>query len=529
LIVRTELGLGHSAIALADLIAVRLMFPPRGHCNQRSQEPPMAADWIALDRRSFLNAVGRTGAALTVPTLRWGAAIAGQNAALLPVAARAATAETLLQPPEIRSKNGVLEATITAAPGRVRLGDYAFPGSLYNGAYIPPVLRSRVGDTMRITFQNNLPDDPSNLHYHGLVVSPQGRSDNVFVHVHPGHDFKYEVRIPDNGRQGPGLFWYHPHAHGVVAKQMLGGMSGALVIDGSEQLFPILRDLPERFFLMKHAEIGDGNQIISINGQLNPMVPIRPGEMQFWRIANIGATLFIKMRIAGMPLYVVATDGHPLSQPQRLTEFFLGPGQRIDTIAIGPEPGEYAMGTTAFQNEAWRKPDPAQGLATIVAEGSPATGVGIEAEVMRQRVQGERWITEVRSAPIARRRTLEYSKTPDRHTFMIDGRVTDENRVDETVKLGNTEEWTVVNTDQQYHSFHIHQTAFLVTEINGVPQNEDSLRDTFSIPPATDAGPGVLKVVIPFTDPVIVGRFVYHCHAVDHEDKGMMGIVEVVA
>ncbi len=83
--------------------------------------------------------------------------------------------------------------------------------------------------------------------------------------------------------------------------------------------------------------------------------------------------------------------------------------------------------------------------------------------------------------------------------------------------------------DRQYHSFHIHQTAFLVTEVNGVRRNEGSLRDTFSTPPATDAGPGLLKVVIPFTDPVIVGRFVYHCHAADHEDKGMMGIVEVVA
>jgi FtsP/CotA-like multicopper oxidase with cupredoxin domain len=112
---------------------------------------------------------------------------------------------------------------------------------------------------------------------------------------------------------------------------------------------------------------------------------------------------------------------------------------------------------------------------------------------------------------------------------MINGRVMDENRVDETVKLGDTEEWTIVNTDQQYHNFHIHQTGFLVTEINGVPQDEDSLRDTFSTTPATADGPGILKVVIPFTDPVIVGRFVYHCHAVDHEDKGMMGVVEVVA
>jgi suppressor of ftsI len=65
--------------------------------------------------------------------------------------------------------------------------------------------------------------------------------------------------------------------------------------------------------------------------------------------------------------------------------------------------------------------------------------------------------------------------------------------------------------------------------VNGAPRKEASLHDTFSVPPATEAAPGRLKVVIPFTDPVIVGRFVYHCHAVDHEDKGMMGVVEVVA
>ena len=140
-----------------------------------------------------------------------------------------------------------------------------------------------------------------------MSVSPQGNSDNVFVQVHPGTQFDYAVRIPSHGRQGPGLFWYHPHAHGFVTKQILGGMSGGLVVEGSDRLYPILSGLPERFFLIKHAELGEGNEIISINGQLNPLIDIRPGEMQFWRIAHIGATLFIRFRIGGMPLYVVAT------------------------------------------------------------------------------------------------------------------------------------------------------------------------------------------------------------------------------
>jgi suppressor of ftsI len=467
---------------------------------------------IRMNRRSFLEAAG----------------IAAGAPLLWPLHALASPATPLRQPPALSSTKGVLNTALTAAPGRVQLGDFAFPGLLYNGAYIPPLLRVRLGDTMRIRFSNALADDPSNLHYHGMSVSPQGNSDNVFVHVHPGGGFDYEVHVPAAGRQGPGLFWYHPHAHGVVDKQIRGGMSGGLVVEGSEALFPILKGLPERFLLLKHAELGE-SEIISINGQIEPLVEIRPGELQFWRIANIGAELFMRLRIEGMPLCVLATDGHPLSRPRKMTELFLGPGERVDAIAIGPPSGGYAMSTVPFQNEAWKKPEPARRLALIASRGARASRADAEAHIMGQRLAVGNWTDEVRSAPIAHRRTLTYSRTPDRKVFMIDGHVMEEDRIDQTVKLGDTEEWTVVNTDQQYHSVHIHQTAFLVTEVNGVRRNEDSLRDTFSVPPATAERPGVLKVVVPFTDPVIVGRFVYHCHAVDHEDKGMMGVIEVVA
>jgi FtsP/CotA-like multicopper oxidase with cupredoxin domain len=465
-----------------------------------------------MNRRSFLTAAG----------------VAAGSALLQLPRAAAGAQQPLIQPSEIRSRNGRLEIALSAAPGRVQLGEYTFPGLLYNGSYLPPLLRVRLGDTMRVRFTNALADDPSNLHYHGMSVSPQGKSDNVFVHVHPGQQFDYEVRIPAAGRQGPGLFWYHPHAHGVVEKQILGGMSGGLVVDGSEELFPMLADLPERFLLFKHVELSE-NEIFSINGQVGPLLQIRPGETQFWRIANIGATEFLNFRIEGMPLYVLATDGHPLSRPRKLTQLFLGPGERVDAIAIGPRAGEYAMRTISFQNEAWKKPEPSRPLATIVSAGPGVPAARTETGILGQRLAGPAWIDEVRASPIAKRRTLEYSRTADRKVFMICGRVMDENRVDQTVRLGDTEEWTVVNTDQQYHSFHIHQTPFLVTEVNGVRQSESSLRDTFSVPPATAGGQGVLKVVIPFTDPVIAGRFVYHCHAVDHEDKGMMGVVEVVA
>jgi cytochrome oxidase Cu insertion factor (SCO1/SenC/PrrC family) len=99
------------------------------------------------------------------------------------------------------------------------------------------------------------------------------------------------------------------------------------------------------------------------------------------------------------------------------------------------------------------------------------------------------------------------------------------------VRLGDTEEWTILNEDTQYHDFHVHQTGFLVTEINGRPARlvdpYDGLRDTFSVPPMADGRPGEMKAIIPFTDPTIVGRFVFHCHVVKHKDKGMMMSIEV--
>jgi FtsP/CotA-like multicopper oxidase with cupredoxin domain len=96
------------------------------------------------------------------------------------------------------------------------------------------------------------------------------------------------------------------------------------------------------------------------------------------------------------------------------------------------------------------------------------------------------------------------------------------NRTDLRVKLGAVEEWTIRNEADELHTFHIHQTPFQMVEINGVPQPPDDHRDIIDVPIG-----GEVKVIIPFTDPVIVGRFVYHCHILSHEDKGMMATIEV--
>jgi len=142
--------------------------------------------------------------------------------------------------------------------------------------------------------------------------------------------------------------------------------------------------------------------------------------------------------------------------------------------------------------------------------------------VLRQRVAMPRWINEVRLSAIARQPRIVYSRTEDRSVFMIDGRVMDDDRVDQMVKLGDTEAWTIVNTDQQYHSFHIHQTPFLVTEVNGVCSLPTPCR---SRPQPTSGRARSHHSVYGPRD----RRQLRLSHAVHHEDKGMMGSVLVVA
>ena len=111
--------------------------------------------------------------------------------------------------------------------------------------------------------------------------------------------------------------------------------------------------------------------------------------------------------------------------------------------------------------------------------------------------------------------------------FYINGKLFGERGTQTTIPLGSVEEWTIRNEDNQLHNFHIHQTPFLVTEINGTSQPMLSFFDTITVPSQVGDEPGSVKLKIPFTDPAIVGRFVFHCHVTKHEDKGMMQTIDV--
>ena len=146
--------------------------------------------------------------------------------------------ETFQIPPEIRSKDGVLETSISVEQKEITVGDQKVIARVYNGLYTPPLLRLSPGDTLKLHFTNNIKEE-TNIHYHGLGVSPLKNSDNVFIHIKPGETFDYEIKLPKD--HPPGLYWYHPHAHGKAEEQVASGMSGGLIVEG------LLDPLPKEF------------------------------------------------------------------------------------------------------------------------------------------------------------------------------------------------------------------------------------------------------------------------------------------
>src|SRR5262249_56846492 len=114
---------------------------------------------------------------------------------------------------------------------------------LYNDSYIPSVWRLKPGDTLTVALYNRL-QQPTNLHFHGLHVSPRANGDNVFVHVWPGESFQYRIQIPHD--HDSSLYWIHTHAHCFLSQQIIAALSGAIIVEGIAPRYPLLRNITKR-------------------------------------------------------------------------------------------------------------------------------------------------------------------------------------------------------------------------------------------------------------------------------------------
>lgn len=442
--------------------------------------------------------------------------------------------EPFRNPPIISSEDGVLDAVFNVDFSLNEVNGKQFTSSTYNGLYTPPVLIVNPGDTIRLHV-NNFIDQMTNVHYHGMNVSPLSPSDDIFIMIPPTGDFDYEVQIPENHPEG--MFYYHSHLYGLTEFQIMSGLSGGLIVNGILDPFPQLAGIKHQVMYLKDVQIIDGqvpseNVDISaptnatVNGQTNPVLSIRPGETQFWQIANIGADHYYDLELEGHQFFEIERDGNRHNQTVVKDEEYMPTASRVGVLVQGGKPGIYRLRAKKINTGPQGDHYGGVTMLTMVVEGDPVEDP-IELPIPQEEFPV---VEDLCDQPVQKDRTFVFSETENGDTFFINGKEFDPERVDTFVQIGGLERWTIQNTSQELHVFHIHLTDFQVCEVNGVPQPFVGRQDTVNLPyegqdPSWE-GPGEVVIVIDFTDPVIEGKAVYHCHIGQHEDNGMMAVFE---
>ena len=474
------------------------------------------------------------------------------------VIATALTAqETVVpDPPEVRAP-----MTLIAAYD----GDQGRNAFFFAGKPNAPTIRVLPGAVINLSYVNHLPIhsqercalgpclDHSNLHFHGLHVSPDKPQDDVLTMMStPGHTLHYRVQIPSYA--APGLYWYHTHPHGESARQALDGMSGAIVIDGIDRYYPELRQMRERVLVLRERDIENvtpnlrsellqrvgfssercgtsteqrPERIFTLNGEIRPQIPIQPGERQFWRIVNASPDRYADLQLGGQQWDVVALDGMPLAYHDRnrrslkIDHILLAPAARVEAIVTGPASGmRSTLSTRCLDTGPEGNLTPAMILADLVTgppAGEPSHKVPSTLGAPVYREFSRRRLDRVESS----RPDFTVVFSEDKNGFYINGRkfsMDDKPLV--KVRIGSLQHWRIINATSELHPFHIHQVHFLAYKINDARPARPEWLDTVNVPYG-----GAVDLVMDFTDPIIRGMSVFHCHLLNHEDKGMMAKV----
>jgi FtsP/CotA-like multicopper oxidase with cupredoxin domain len=523
------------------------------------------------------------------------------------------------QPKELRSHNGVLKLDLTYRNVKTTDGQEEYCYQSNDGSQAP-TLHLQPGDLLILRLKNKLAtplrtdsrashhvagmpiSEPcasaemtslsTNLHFHGLTVPAVCHEDDVLkTAVQPGDaPFAYRFRIPSD--EPPGLYWYHPHVHGFTNPQVLGGASGAVIIDGIERANQELAGLHEQLFVIRDQELLHPEAPPAKNGMTPPVfrdaegdilntgtgggkpakdlsinfvpvpypayppatIMVRPAERQLWRVLNASAITYIDLQIlaGGAPqsIGVVSLDGVPINENGMMRNrilwtdhVFLPPAARVEFIFKGlPTEAVAHLITRSVDTGPAGENDPARPLAKIVASDDatePLSRLAVSPRPLPRSTSV--WLGNVKPA---RTRKLYFSERPENPNvpgsptiFMItvDGKKPepyDQHAMepDIVVHQGDVEDWVIENRSTEAHTFHIHQVHFMLTQWNGAPVDEPFLRDTINVPYWKGQGTPYPSVTLrmDFRDPNAVGTFVYHCHLLEHEDGGMMGTIRVL-
>lgn len=461
-----------------------------------------------------------------------------------------ATGVALLEPTALRSAGGELAVRLEAAQGRVRVAGRQATVLGYNGGLPGPTLHLQPGDRLRVQLVNQL-STPTNLHAHGLHVSPEANGDNVFVTVEPGSAFDYDYQLPAD--HPPGVYWYHPHHHGNVAEQVFGGLYGAIIVgdpggaSGAVSAVPVTR---ERVMVISDITLdgagrvqtpgpmavmmGREGDLVLLNGQSRPVLNAQPGQRERWRIVNACSARYLRLRMDGQDLQLLGIDSGRFPAPRVVAEVVLTPGNRADLL-VTTRQGSSQLRALPYDRGGM--------MGMMGGASSPTTGTSTDGVVVASLavdggavpalapVPAQPQPRDLRSAALTGQRQLTFAMGMGGGGmggggmggggmgFTIDGKAFDPNRIDTAVAAGAVEEWTLTNTSPMDHPVHLHVWPMQIVAQNGQPLPAPTWQDVVNVPSR-----GSVTVRVAFD--TFTGRTVYHCHILDHEDNGMMGVID---
>jgi len=392
----------------------------------------------------------------------------------------------------------------------------------------------------------------TNLHFHGLNVPPVCHQDDVINTLLQSGDppFQYSIQIPSN--EPSGLYWYHPHPHGYTTSQVIGGASGAIVVEGNN---PLVQGLTERILILREqvktgpARDPDANTELTLNfapaiypeGANPNVINVDPGKQEYWRFLNSSSKQFASLQllygVTPQQLEILEVDGVPLQAPVYQSTIYVPPAGRVEFIIPGlPADQTGTFLTLGYDTGPIGDPNGYRILADVLPNGSPKSGRPVmhPAKSPADRTRFAGLATQVPSTT----RSLYFSEQSigtnggTQFFITVSGQKPRVFHMDDppaiVTNTGSVEDWTVENHSGEVHAFHIHQIHFLVLAINGVPVPNPDLQDTIIVPPWLGSGPyPSVTLRMDFRDPNIAGTFVYHCHILDHEDGGMMAKIQV--
>ena len=495
------------------------------------------------------------------------------------------------QAPMRFSRGGRLDTRLLMGTAPVKIAGRTFTGAqTYEGTFPGPTLVVCPGDKVKVDVVNRIPQ-PTNIHVHGLHVSPRPGSDDVFSEIAPGDSLTYRYALPRDHE--PGAYWYHPHHHMFVAPQIFAGLSGAIVVRGG--LDRLLADVPQRLMMIQSTELCDrrGRSVpfaisspagssgteacehpggvipvaetnerftpLLVNGAINPTVKIRPGQIQRWRIFNANDNRIVHLHLRGQNLQVLAEDGNTLRWIRPTKNLRIGPGSRREILVRGGAPGRYALtalpfaqfpgGDKADKTSKNGGPTPNQTVLTVVSSGRraydrfPRGPLNAPADLRRRHVDRKRTIcfnereqvagghgaahpTSHGTTPAAAAAPTPCIAPPEDQLgpptdFLINGLTFDPAHIAVTMKRDSVEEWTLVNANSEWHTFHIHVNPFQVVSMDGRRVPYVDVQDNVALPPRS-------RTVVRMNPTDYTGKFVIHCHVANHEDRGMMAAVQVL-